>query len=110
MRAANEELEATLEELTAIEEELRQQYQELQKQETALAESERRFRSLLENVRLVALIIDAEGTITFVNNFLLSLIGWEREELEGRHFTVLFPSSIQKRMKRLLKPPSRKRG
>jgi|CZCB01.1.fsa_nt_gi PAS domain S-box-containing protein/putative nucleotidyltransferase with HDIG domain len=108
MRAANEELEATLEELTAIEEELRQQYQELQKQETALAESERRFRSLLENVRLVALIIDAEGTITFVNNFLLSLIGWEREELEGRHFTVLFPSSIQKRMKRLFETTIKK--
>jgi len=101
MRAANEELEATLEELTAIEEELRHQYRELQKQEYALAESERRFRSLLENVRLLALIVDAEGTITFVNNFLLSLIGWEREELEGHHFSVLFPPSIRKKMERL---------
>jgi len=101
MRAANEELEATLEELTAIEEELRQQYLELQKQETALAESERRFRSLLENVRLLALIIDAQGTITFVNNFLLSLLGWEREELENHHYTVLFPPAIRKRMERI---------
>lgn len=101
LRATNEELEATLEELTAIEEELRQQYQELQKQKSVLDESERRFRSLLENVRLLALIVDADGTITFVNNFLLSLTGWQREDLEGRNFADLFPPAIRKKMTKL---------
>ena len=101
LRAANEELEATLEELTAIEEELREQYQELQKQKSVLTESERRFRSLLENVRLLALIVDAEGTITFANNFLLSLTGWQREELEGRRFANLFPPEIRQKMAKL---------
>jgi len=101
LRAANEELEATLEELTAIEEELRQQYQELQKQKSALDESERRFRSLLENVRLLALIVDADGTISFANNFLFSLTGWQREELEGRHFKDFFPPSIRDKMIKL---------
>lgn len=101
LRAANEELEATLEELTAIEEELRQQYQELHKQKSVLAESERRFRSLLENVRLLALIVDADGTITFANNFLLSLTGWRKEELEGKHFRCFFPPSIRDKMIKL---------
>ncbi len=101
LRASNEELEATLEELTAIEEELRQQYQELQNQKAALTESERRFRSLLEEVKLLAIIVDAGGTITFANNFLLELTGWQREELEGQNFRTLFPSSIREKMARL---------
>ena len=98
LRASNEELEAMLEELTAIEEELREQYQELERQKSVLAESERRFRSLLENVRLLALIVDARGTITFVNNFVLALTGWEREELEGQSFRNFFPPSIREKM------------
>ena len=101
LRASNEELEATLEELTAIEEELREQYQELQRQKSVLAESERRFRSLLENVRLLALIVDASGRITFVNNHLLNLTGWRREELEGQNFRNFFPPSIRDKMIKL---------
>jgi len=98
LRASNEELEATLEEMTAIEEELRHQYEELHRQKSALDVSERRFRTLLENVRLLALIVDAQGRIAFVNNFLLDLTGWTREEIEGQSFAVLVPEDIQEKM------------
>ena len=52
--------------------------------EEALRESERSFRETLENVHLVALALDASGSITFCNDYLLELTGWSRSELVGR--------------------------
>jgi len=51
--------------------------------EEALRESERRFRELLENVQLVAVITDRNGSIIFCNDYALSLTGWNREEIIG---------------------------
>ncbi len=45
--------------------------------------SESRFRELLENVRLVAVILDTAGRVTFCNDFFLELTGWSREEVLG---------------------------
>ena len=45
--------------------------------------SERRFRELLENIQLVAVIIDTQGVVTFCNDYLLQLTGWSREEVIG---------------------------
>jgi PAS domain S-box-containing protein len=50
-------------------------------------ESERRFRELLENVQLAALMFDASGTITFCNDYLLAITGWTRAELIGHSLT-----------------------
>ena len=47
-------------------------------------ESERRFRELLGNVQLAAVIFDRSGTITFCNDYLLSLTGFSRSEVIGR--------------------------
>jgi two-component system cell cycle sensor histidine kinase/response regulator CckA len=52
--------------------------------EEALAEAERSFRETLENMRLLALALDAEGRVTFCNDHLLQVLGWAREELVGR--------------------------
>jgi PAS domain S-box-containing protein len=52
--------------------------------EQALKESEQRFRAMLSNVQLIGLMLDTEGHITFINDFLLELTGWEREEVLGR--------------------------
>lgn len=51
--------------------------------ESALRESERRFREILENVELAAIILDKEGRLIFCNDFLLEVTGWRREELLG---------------------------
>jgi len=49
----------------------------------ALAESERRFRTTLENVGLVAVGLDSAGEVAFVNDFTLELTGWNRDEVIG---------------------------
>lgn len=51
--------------------------------EDALRESERRFRSAVETVRLVAVGLDVTGRVTFCNDALLALTGWTRADLIG---------------------------
>ncbi|BDU73610.1 MASE1 domain-containing protein [Mesoterricola silvestris] len=55
-----------------------------------LVESERRFRATLENVKLVAVSLDAGAAITFCNDHLLQVTGWSREEVLGRRWFDLF--------------------
>ena len=66
--------------------------------ERRLRESERRFREMLEGIRLVGVMLDIEGNITFCNDFLLELTGWQREELIGKNwFDVFLPSDARER-------------
>ncbi len=66
--------------------------------EEALGESERRFRDMLENVKLVAGILDNQGHLTFCNDFLLKLSGWKREEVINRDWGETFvPQDIRER-------------
>jgi PAS domain S-box-containing protein len=59
-----------------------------------LEESNRRFHEILENVELVAMTLDRSGTVTFCNDFLLSLAGWRREEVIGHSwFDRFLPTS-----------------
>ena len=51
--------------------------------EGALRKSEERFREMLDSVELVAIILDAEGQVTFCNEYLLRVTGWGREEVLG---------------------------
>ncbi|MHC4993364.1 MAG: PAS domain-containing protein, partial [Planctomycetota bacterium] len=60
--------------------------------ERALQESERRFREILEQVELAAVMIDVDGAVTFCNDFLLDLTGWKRREVMGRNwFRMILP-------------------
>jgi len=54
--------------------------------ENALRDSEQRFRSTLETVRLVALGLDNSGNVTFANEALCALTGWSRTELIGENW------------------------
>jgi len=63
-------------------------------------ESERRFRELLETVRLVAVMLDTEGSITFCNDSLLRLTGWSAAEVMGRSWFDLFlPENVRGEVK-----------
>jgi PAS domain S-box-containing protein len=66
--------------------------------EEALRESERRFREMLENVQLVAVMLDAQGNITFCNDSLLDLTGWQREEVLGQNWfdTFMPPPQVER--------------
>ncbi|MHC4709090.1 MAG: PAS domain-containing protein, partial [Planctomycetota bacterium] len=60
--------------------------------ELALQESERRFREILEEVGLAAVMIDTEGGVTFCNDYLLHLTGWKRKEVLGHNwFRMILP-------------------
>jgi PAS domain S-box-containing protein len=64
--------------------------------ELAQRESERRFREILENVKMIAIMIDLDGKITFCNDYFLTLTGWQREEvLEQDWFSNFLPPEIQ---------------
>lgn len=63
--------------------------------EDELRESERRFRELLETVRLIAVMLDTQGNIVFCNDFLLKLTGWQRHEAMGLNwFEHFIPEGI----------------
>ncbi len=62
--------------------------------ELALIESEERFRNMLENVQLLAKTVDLQGNITFCNDYLLRLTGWDRESvLNSNWFDLFIPES-----------------
>lgn len=52
--------------------------------------NELRFRKLLEDAQLVAVILDVDGRVTFCNDYLLTLTGWKREEVLGRDWFTQF--------------------
>jgi len=54
--------------------------------EDALRDSENRFRTALETVRLVAVGLDSQGQVTFCNDSLCMLTGWTRAELLGENW------------------------
>ncbi|MDO9101201.1 MAG: PAS domain S-box protein, partial [Candidatus Nitrotoga sp.] len=55
-----------------------------------LHESERRFSDLLGNVELISMMLDCEGRVTYCNEFLLRLTGWQLGEVIGRNWFELF--------------------
>ena len=83
LKKAHDELEQRVEERT----------DELTRANEALRESERRFREMMGNVRLLSVMLDREGRITFCNDFLLQLTGWQREEvMEINWFDAFVPA------------------
>ena len=91
------DLERSYEELGASEEELRFNYEKLQSKEKLLRESERRFRSLLENVKLITGILDKDGRVIFVNDFGLRLTGYMKEEVIGHsYFDTFIPKNLRR--------------
>ena len=48
-----------------------------------LHESERQFREMLDNLELVAVMVDGDARVTYCNDYFLRLTGWRREEVIG---------------------------
>jgi PAS domain S-box-containing protein len=65
-----------------------------------LRESDRRFRDMLGNLELVSLMLDKDARITYCNDYLLRLTGWQRHEIIGRNaFDVLLPPDVVEEMR-----------
>jgi PAS domain S-box-containing protein len=58
--------------------------------ERALRESERRYVDMLENIALMAVMLDCGGNVTFCNDSLLRLTGGRREEIVGGNWFQMF--------------------
>jgi diguanylate cyclase (GGDEF)-like protein/PAS domain S-box-containing protein len=63
---------------------------ERRRAEEAMRESERRMRDILENVQLVAVLLDRDGVITYCNPYFLELVGYEEEDVIGRDWLEAF--------------------
>ncbi|HSW83768.1 MAG TPA: EAL domain-containing protein [Usitatibacter sp.] len=63
---------------------------EISRANQELRESERRFSDLLQNVELVSLMLDQDARITYCNDYLLELTGWQRAEVIGRDYFEVF--------------------
>jgi PAS domain S-box-containing protein len=58
--------------------------------EWKLWEAERRFRTLLDSVHLVAVGLGPEGRVVYANPYLLELTGYTREEVLGQDWFQIF--------------------
>ena len=95
----NEETRARLAEAERSRRALLSIIEDRQQAEEALRESERRYREMLQNVQLVALMLDERGRLTFCNDFLLELTGWQREEITGADwFETFLPPDVRKQI------------
>ncbi|TVQ51786.1 MAG: PAS domain S-box protein [Phycisphaerales bacterium] len=63
---------------------------ERRRAEHAKSESERKFREMLTKVQLIAVMLDQQGAVTFCNDYLLALTGYERDEVTGRNWFEMF--------------------
>ncbi len=70
----------------------------------ALAESEARFRQLLEEIPQVAVMLDPEGCITFCNAFFCHLTGWTEAYLLGQNwFRTCIPEPLRPSMEAMFR-------
>jgi diguanylate cyclase (GGDEF)-like protein/PAS domain S-box-containing protein len=68
--------------------------------ESAMRESERRLRDLIENVQLVSVLLDSRGEVTFANEYALELLGLHEEDVVGRNwFELAAPLDKREAMK-----------
>ncbi|MBP0005276.1 MAG: PAS domain S-box protein [Cyanobacteria bacterium SBC] len=69
--------------------------------EARLRESERRWRSVLENVPLLVVGLNVKGCIEYVNPFFATLTGFDRETLVDKNwFETFLPASYHSSMRR----------
>ena len=59
-------------------------------QKQAQQSFDRRYRETLANMQLSAVTLNAKGLITFCNDCLLKLTGWQREEVIGKNWFDIF--------------------
>ena len=65
--------------------------------EEKLAESEKKYRNLVETAHDLIWTIDPEGIITFMNRASERIYGYKPEELIGQHWTVNFRRTWRRR-------------
>jgi PAS domain S-box-containing protein len=62
----------------------------------ALQKSELRFREVMENLNLVAVMLDPKGQVQFCNDYACRMTGWTLEEIQGRNWFELVLTGDEK--------------
>jgi PAS domain S-box-containing protein len=73
-------------ELNAANEKLGREIAHRQHLVSALAKNEAKFRALVQNSSDIITVLDADGTVTYQSPCSKNVLGFDAEELEGKHF------------------------
>jgi len=73
-----------------LEQRIIERTQELLIEKENLIESQRRFTELMQNIRLLSVMIDVNGDIIFCNNFLLDTTNYSLDEVLNKNWFDLF--------------------
>jgi len=82
-------LQASVKERT---EELERELAEKEAAEKKVRESEKRYRGLVETMTEGLAVMDREANLTFVNQRFCDFVGYEKEEITGKHASYLLSS------------------
>ena len=73
---------------------------ELRRAEMTVVAAEQRLTELLENVHLVAVILDREELVSFCNDYLLRMSGYQSEDVIGKNwFDTMIPPEDRERLR-----------
>lgn len=72
--------------------ELEQSYGRLQSTTEQLNYSEIKYRTLIENISDLIWVLDEKGKITYINRRVKEILGYEREEVLGKHISTIMSS------------------
>ena len=73
------------------------------KAEQASRQSELHLRTLMESIKLIAIILDTDGMITFCNSHFLESTGWQKEDVMGKNwFDMFIPQNSAEELKKNL--------
>lgn len=57
--------------------------------------SESKYKLVLETIKLVAISVDKNGIVTFCNQYLANLLGYEQDQIVGKNWIDFIPTSQQ---------------
>ena len=73
---------------------------ELKRAEEALQASEKRIAELIENTRMLTVMLDLDGSVTFCNDYFLRLTGWRAGDVAGKNwFDLMVPPEEREKAK-----------
>lgn len=77
--------------------ELEDSYEKVQDAINQLNEAEEKYYILVKNIPEIVCVIEFDGTISFVNDVVYDILGYQKEELIGKNIDVLIEPELSKK-------------